>query len=54
MKTAKNLNFSIIGVGTKNYEDFKKENIEILTENWENFHFEIADKKLLKSKKYVS
>lgn len=54
MKTAKNLNVSFIGVGTKNYEDFKKENIEIHTENWENFDFEIAENKLLKSKKYVS
>ena len=54
MKTAKNLNISFIGVGTKNYEDFKKENIEVHTENWDNFDFEKAEKKLIKFKKYVS
>lgn len=50
MKTAKNINVAFIGVGLENYEDFKKENIEVHTENWMNFDFEIAENKLLKLK----
>ena len=54
VKTAKNLNINFIGVGLKNYDDFKNENIEIHTENWENFDFENAENILFKNKKYVS
>jgi phosphoglycolate phosphatase-like HAD superfamily hydrolase len=54
LKTAQNLNVKFIGVGMKNYNDFKKENIEVHTENWENFDFENAENILLKNKKYVS
>lgn len=46
LKTAKNLNLKFIGVGLKNYADFKKERIEIHTENWYNFDFENAENKL--------
>lgn len=45
-KTAKNLNLKFIGVGMKNYDDFKQEGIEVHTENWVNFDFEKAEYKL--------
>lgn len=51
LKTAQNLNVKFIGVGMKNYNDFKKENIEVHTENWDNFDFENAENILLKNKK---
>jgi hypothetical protein len=54
MKTAQNLNINFIGVGLKNYKDFKKENIKIHTENWENFDFEAVEKKLVKTKRHIS
>ncbi|MFV0293745.1 MAG: HAD family hydrolase [Paracoccus sp. (in: a-proteobacteria)] len=47
MKTARNLNVKFIGVGMKNLDDFKKENIEVHTENWKNFDFKTAENKLL-------
>ncbi|MBK8623403.1 MAG: HAD family hydrolase [Saprospiraceae bacterium] len=47
LKTAQNLNVKFIGVGKKNYNDFKKENIKIHTEDWDNFDFENAEKILL-------
>ncbi len=50
MKTAKNLNVSFIGVGQKNFEDFKKENIEVHTKDWINFDFEHALSKMLNIK----
>lgn len=50
LKTARNLNINFIGVGTKNIEDFRKENIEVHTENWEVFDFERAEEKLLTQK----
>lgn len=54
MKTAKNLNINFIGIGLKNYEDFKRANIEVHTEDWGNFDFENAENKLLKVQKYGS
>lgn len=46
LKTARNLNLKFIGVGMKNIEDFKKEKIEVHTENWKDFDFESAEEKL--------
>jgi phosphoglycolate phosphatase-like HAD superfamily hydrolase len=45
-KTAKNLDLKFIGVGLKNYDDFKKEGIDVHTENWDSFDFENAENKL--------
>jgi phosphoglycolate phosphatase-like HAD superfamily hydrolase len=49
MKTAQNLDLKFIGVGNKNYEDFKKANIKVHTEDWENFDVEHAETMLEKA-----
>ena len=46
LKTAQNLNLKFIGVGLKNYDDFKVQNIRVHTEDWNNFDFENAESKL--------
>lgn len=49
MQTAINLGLRFIGVGLKNYADFVQAGVEVHTENWENFDFEIAENQLLES-----
>lgn len=49
MQTAINLGLGFIGVGLKNYADFVQAGIEVHTENWENFDFEIAENQLLRN-----
>ncbi len=46
LKTARNLNLHFIGIGSKNYADFEKENIKIYIENWNDFDLEKAEKVL--------
>jgi len=46
LKTAKNLGIHFIGIGMKNYTDFKAENIKVHIENWIEFDLNEAEKKL--------
>ena len=50
VKTARNLKVKFIGVGTKNLEDFKREKVEVHTEDWRVFDFEKVEEKLLMHK----
>jgi phosphoglycolate phosphatase-like HAD superfamily hydrolase len=42
LKTAQNLGIHFIGVGQKNDQKFKHENVKVITDNWENFDIENA------------
>jgi phosphoglycolate phosphatase-like HAD superfamily hydrolase len=46
LKTARNLGLHFIGIGMKNYEDFKKEHIKVHLEDWTNFKLSRAEQKL--------
>lgn len=46
LKTAKNLGLHFIGIGMRNYTDFKTENIKVHIEDWNEFDLSEAKKKL--------
>ncbi len=46
LKTARNLGLHFIGIGMKNYMDFKKENIKAHIEDWNGFNLSEAEQKL--------
>ena len=46
LKTAKNLNINFLGIGAKNYTDFKSEQIKSHILDWENFDFQKIKKQL--------
>ncbi|MEM7162216.1 MAG: HAD family hydrolase [Bacteroidota bacterium] len=46
LKTAENLGLHFIGIGKKNFEDFKKENIKVHIDNWLGFDLHLAERQL--------
>ncbi len=46
LKAARNLGLHFIGIGMKNYTDFKAENIKVHIENWNGFDLSEAEEKL--------
>lgn len=46
LKTAQNLGLHFIGIGMKNYPDFKKENVKIHIEDWTSFSLIKAEERL--------
>lgn len=46
LKTAKNLDLHFIGIGLKNYTDFKAKNIKVHIKNWNEFDLVKAEQKL--------
>ena len=49
LKTARNLDVHFIGVGMKNYQGFKKENIKYHTIDWSNFSLSDAENVLFRN-----
>lgn len=45
LKTARNLGVNFIGIGMKNYSDFKNEKIKVHIKDWEEFDLEQAEQK---------
>ena len=43
LKAAKNLDLHFIGIGTKNYADFKKEQVKLHIEDWSAFDLAKAE-----------
>ncbi len=46
LKTARNLGLHFIGIGMKNYEDFKTENIKVHIKDWNGFNLYEMEQKL--------
>ena len=44
LKTARNLGLHFIGIGMKNYQDFKNENIKVHIKDWNEFDFNQTEK----------
>ena len=47
--TAKNLDVHFIGIGMKNYQDFKKEHIKLHIKDWNNFNLKDAEDVLFRN-----
>ena len=44
LKTARNLGLHFIGIGMKNYSDFKNENIKLHIKDWNEFNLNVMEK----------